>query len=105
MCNIKCTTAHHITKLKIGKEAMGPHDAVACSQPQGCCLLLQYLLQSCSRGGWDPWAPEPGLQIPDGLVVRSCTSHPGVLGSIPKREEPGKTGAPCVIVPLTECRR
>ena len=23
-----------------------------------------------------------GLQIPDGLVVRSCTSHPGVLGSI-----------------------
>jgi hypothetical protein len=28
-----------------------------------------------------------GLQIPDGLVVRrrSCTSHPGVLGSIPKR--------------------
>jgi len=22
----------------------------------------------------------------------SCTSHPGVLGSIPKREEPGKTG-------------
>jgi hypothetical protein len=34
-----------------------------------------------------------GLQIPDGLVVRSCTSHPGVLGSIPKPEEPGKTGA------------
>jgi hypothetical protein len=26
------------------------------------------------------------------LVVGSCTSHPGVLGSIPKREEPGKTG-------------
>jgi hypothetical protein len=25
---------------------------------------------------------------PDGLVVGSCTSHPGVLGSIPKREEP-----------------
>jgi hypothetical protein len=24
---------------------------------------------------------------------------PGVLGSIPKREEPGKTGAPCVEVP------
>ncbi len=33
------------------------------------------------------------------LVVGSCTSHPGVLGSIPKREEPGKTGAPCVKVP------
>ena len=47
-------------------------------------------------------APRPaqgGLQIPDGLVVRSCTSHPGVLGSIPTREEPGKTGAPCVEVP------
>ena len=29
----------------------------------------------------------------------SCTSHPGVLGSIPIREEPGKTGAPCVKVP------
>jgi hypothetical protein len=39
------------------------------------------------------------LQIPDGLVARSCTSHPGVLGSIPKREEPGKTGAPCFKVP------
>jgi hypothetical protein len=36
---------------------------------------------------------------PIGLVVGSCTSHPGVLGSIPKREEPGKTGAPCVEVP------
>jgi hypothetical protein len=27
-----------------------------------------------------------------GLVVRSCSSHPGILRSIPKREEPGKTG-------------
>ena len=34
-----------------------------------------------------------GLHIPDGLVVPSCTSHPGVLGLVPKREEPGKTGA------------
>jgi hypothetical protein len=33
-----------------------------------------------------------GIRSPDGLVVGSCTSHPGVLGSIPKREEPGKTG-------------
>jgi hypothetical protein len=40
-----------------------------------------------------------GIRSPDGLVVGSCTSHPGVLGSIPKREEPGKTGAPCVKVP------
>ena len=42
-----------------------------------------------------------GIRFPIGLVVTvgSCTSHPGVLGSIPKREEPGKTGAPCVKVP------
>jgi hypothetical protein len=33
-----------------------------------------------------------GIRSPDGLVVGSCTSHPGVLGSILKREEPGKTG-------------
>jgi hypothetical protein len=42
------------------------------------------------------WAPDPlivGIRSPDGLVVGSFTSHPGVLGSIPKREEPGKTGA------------
>jgi len=40
--------------------------------------------------------PMVGIRSPIGLVVGSCTSHPGVLGSIPKREEPGKTGAPCV---------
>ena len=48
------------------------------------------------------WAPDPlmvGIRSPDGLVVGSCTSHPGVLGSIPKREDPGKTGAPGVKVP------
>jgi hypothetical protein len=41
------------------------------------------------------WAPDPlmvGIRSPDWLVVGSCASHPGVLGSIPKREEPGKTG-------------
>ena len=41
------------------------------------------------------WAPDPlmvGIRSPDGLVVGSCTSQPGVLGLIPKREEPGKTG-------------
>ena len=38
-----------------------------------------------------------GIRSPIGLVVGSCTSHPGVLGSIPKREE--QTGAPCVKVP------
>ena len=48
------------------------------------------------------WAPDPlmvGIRSPDGLVVGSCTSHPGVLGSIPKREEPGvcrrRGGASC----------
>jgi len=40
-----------------------------------------------------------GLQIPDGLVVRSCTSHARVLDSFPKRKELGKTGAPCLKVP------
>jgi hypothetical protein len=39
------------------------------------------------------------------LCNRSCSNkththtYSGVLGSIPKREEPGKTGAPCVKVP------
>ena len=41
-------------------------------------------------------APDPlivGIRSPDGLVVGSCANHPGVVGSIPKREEPGvKTG-------------
>ena len=40
-----------------------------------------------------------GIRSPIGLVVGSCTSHPGVLGSFPKREEPGKTVAPCIKVP------
>ena len=48
-----------------------------------------------------------GLQIPRWLGsdplsawwLGLAPSHPGVLGSIPKREEPGKTGAPCVKVP------
>jgi hypothetical protein len=48
------------------------------------------------RHGWAPDPPMVGIRSPIGLVVGSCTSHPGVLGSIPKREELGKTGAPCV---------
>jgi hypothetical protein len=39
-----------------------------------------------------------GIRSPVSLVVGSCTSHPGVLGSIPKLEEPGKTGAPCDVI-------
>ncbi len=38
---------------------------------------------SRSPDGWD--------QIPRWAGGWACTSHPGVLGSIPKREEPGKT--------------
>jgi hypothetical protein len=51
------------------------------------------------RPGWAPDPPMVGIRSPIGLVVGSCTSHPAVLGSIPKREEPGKTGAPCIKVP------
>jgi hypothetical protein len=43
------------------------------------------------RPGWAPHAPDPlmvGIRSPDGLVVGSCTIHPGVLGSIPKRPPP-----------------
>jgi hypothetical protein len=43
-----------------------------------------------------------GLQKPDGLVqlvVWSCNSPPGVLGSIPKRGDPGKRDSSCVQVP------
>jgi hypothetical protein len=40
--------------------------------------------RSRSPDGWD--------QIPRRAGGWACTSHPGVLGSIPKREEPGKTG-------------
>jgi hypothetical protein len=43
------------------------------------------------------WAPDPrisGIRSPIGLVVGSCTSHPGVLISIPEREEPGKQAHP-----------
>jgi hypothetical protein len=65
----------------------------------------QLCIRYCSNKHTQPrpgWAPDPlmvGIRSPDGLVVGSCTSHPGVLGSIPKREEPGKTGAPCIKVP------
>ena len=62
--------------------------------------LLVWLARSLlPRHGWAPDPPMVGIRSPIGLVVESCTSHPGVLTSIPKREEPGKTGAPCVKVP------
>jgi hypothetical protein len=33
--------------------------------------------------------------------LRSCKNHPGVLGSIFKREEPRETGAPYIKVPVS----
>jgi hypothetical protein len=44
------------------------------------------------RPGWDPDPLMVGIRSPDGMVVGSCPRHPGGLGSIPKREDPGKTG-------------
>ncbi len=52
----------------------------------------------CSSSGFltDP-TPDGWDQIPRWAGCWACTSHPGVLGSIPKREEPGKTGSHPVI--------
>jgi hypothetical protein len=63
--------------------------------------VFQYRVPQGSqpRHGWATDPPMVGIRSPIGLVVGSCTSHPGVLGSIPKREEPGETDAPCVKVP------
>ena len=46
--------------------------------------------------GRSGFSPAFGTEFfpPIGLVVGSCTSHPGVLGSIPKREEPEKQAHP-----------
>jgi len=79
------------------------------SLERDCCLLVLNSVTSTPQ-----WIRQPkaawgmmgrlvhtiyGSLIPDGPVVRSCTSQLGVVGSIPKREELGKTGAPCVKVP------
>ena len=49
-----------------------------------------------------PWvgsrAPDVWDQIPRWTGGWACTRHPGVLGSIPKREEPGKTGRQSQVV-------
>jgi hypothetical protein len=66
--------------------------------------VLKYRVPHWSqpRHGWTPDPPMVGVTVgirsPICLVVGSCTSHPGVLGLIPKREEPEKTGTPCVKV-------
>jgi hypothetical protein len=47
---------------------------------------VPHTVPSPALGGLQiPW---DGIRSPDGLVVGSYTSHSGVLGSIPKREEP-----------------
>ena len=46
-------------------------------------MMIGFMLVSAKPMGW----------------CGSCTSHPGVLGLISKREEPGKTGALSVKVP------
>jgi len=47
-------------------------------------------------GGWvAPATLEFWVRFPQGATLcksTDCTRHPGILGSIPKREEPGKTG-------------
>jgi hypothetical protein len=53
-------------------------------------------LQGSSRVPAQPWvgsrSPDGWDQIPRWAGGWTCTRHPGVLVSIPKREEPGKTG-------------
>ena len=52
--------------------------------------------------------PSPAKVVLDGLVIWSCTSHPGILGSISKREEPVRDGQtsphkPRLVVSLSTC--
>jgi hypothetical protein len=60
-----------------------------------CCWKSVMVMMLFLSSNAPPWvAPDPlmiGIRVPDGLVVGSqCASHPGVLGSIPKLEEPGR---------------
>ena len=53
--------------------------------------------QASKQALWALWMiPLPRTQS---HKVTKILHQPGVLGSIPKREEPGKAGAPCVKVP------
>ena len=93
---------HHM--IKLGHTRLDQGAQLACDLSPIICLLISMLRFrsgdfSEPRHGWAPDPPMVGIRSPIGLVVGSCTSHPGVFGSIPKREEPGKTGAPCVKVP------
>jgi hypothetical protein len=58
----------------------GQHPVLFYQVPHGSQPRLGWAPDPCWAGGW------------------ACTSHPGVLGLIPKREEPGKTeGLPVLI--------
>ena len=69
--------ASHITVVLSKAAHSGP---VVCLRAR----VAPPLVGSRSPDGWD--------QIPRWAGGWACTSHPGVLGSIPKYEEPGKTG-------------
>jgi hypothetical protein len=78
---------------------LGPQRSAAAADPlpmpkSGVNELDFFLttFQAFAPPGWATDTLMVGIRSPDGLVVGSCTSHPGVLSSIPKREEPGKTG-------------
>jgi len=64
----------------------------------GCPVLAicRQLYQCVTRGPPRVSTPWAGRADPRWAGGWACTRHPGVLGSIPKREEPGKIGAPCV---------
>ncbi len=46
------------------------------------------------RPGWDPDPPMVGIRSPIGLVVGSCTSHPGVWVRFPNERNQGKQAHP-----------
>jgi hypothetical protein len=100
----------HGDPCRIGISVLPPLAGTAASW---LCRLSALLTGACRRIGTmricahrstaPPWV---GSRSPDGWdqILRwaggwACASHPGVLGSIPKREEPGETGTPCVKVP------
>jgi hypothetical protein len=66
----------HVNSFVLGPAVINTHTSVWWSAPPW--------VGSISPDGWD--------QIPRWAGGWACTSHPGVLASIPKREEPGKTG-------------
>ncbi len=82
--------------LEFGVRFPKPNERNQGKQVATLCTNKQHsLLKYRVPHGSHEWAPDllmVGIRSPDGLVVGSCTSHPGVLGLIPKQEEPGKPG-------------